>query len=634
VNTAAKEGSYQRVVTDLSLVLGGHAVNITRAYNSLHSSLGADWRFVSREFDVQTSVPATGRESLGSFHPYRAGTRLYLTLPDGRRVGFMFTPEMHEISGLQFFTPAYTPDAGVDWTLDSVAANLIRGGSNFFDLETGRPYNPLSSEFGDHSFTLTAPGGMMYRLNHNLLLSEQLLPDGFKLIYSDSGILAPNGDSARFTYDGAGRLISVDAFDGSRVVYSYDELGRLVSARNLSTVQSSAYGYSAENPHRLVLIAGLLDSADPGTFIDYPAAGASLLTPREIPLTADLGVANRFLLTAMPGNLAPGAIDRYAFTIRSSEIASVADGMILLGVQVTADAGSALLPAIPEIPGMTPLAAQRSGGSAFALFAISRASLQLLEIGGADSSASGAYTVQLFVPGDVNLDGKVDGLDGQLLTPALGSRTGDANYRIAADGNRDGVIDAADAQLLARALGFAANLPPVVNSVSVLTHVDLEHGFDPATLGIDPEDDPLVFRALNARNGIVRQSADGQVVLFSPSAGFNGAASFDVIADDGFASSAPATVAVNVSAAPLLRIDFAQRNPRLTGGQTVRLELIGDFADQTGVTLPPSYLTFTSTVPEVAATTPQGLVTAVGDGTAVLIATRDAILAATAVGVG
>jgi hypothetical protein len=76
---------------------------------------------VNREFDVETSVPSTGRENLGAFNPFRSGTRVYATLPDGRRVGFTFTPQGHQIPGLQFFTPAFTPDAGVDYLSNKVS---------------------------------------------------------------------------------------------------------------------------------------------------------------------------------------------------------------------------------------------------------------------------------------------------------------------------------------------------------------------------------------------------------------------------------------------------------------------------------------------------------------------------------
>lgn len=148
------------------------------------------------------------------------------------------------------------------------------------------------------------------------------------------------------------------------------------------------------------------------------------------------------------------------------------------------------------------------------------------------------------------------------------------------------------------------------------------------------EDDTVYFRVLNAIQGAAVLTPDGRSVLFTPPAGYGGAASFQVAADDGYGSSAPTTVSVNVSTAPLVHLDFQVRNPRLVPGQTQRLVVLGDFADQEDVLLPASYLTFVSTVPSVAPVASNGQVTAVTNGSSVVVASHGTIQAATAVSVG
>src|SRR5439155_16634430 len=109
--------------------------------------------------------------------------------------------------------------------------------------------------------------------------------------------------------------------------------------------------------------------------------------PVVAPLTADLGSSGQFLLGGKGGTLAAGATDRYVFTLRPSEIHSPAGGVVYLGVEVTA-AGSTRQPAVPVIPGLAPLTVRAGGGSAFALYRITREGLQQLEVSGADAATS------------------------------------------------------------------------------------------------------------------------------------------------------------------------------------------------------------------------------------------------------
>ncbi|WP_293318275.1 DUF4114 domain-containing protein [Microcoleus sp. PH2017_15_JOR_U_A] len=157
------------------------------------------------------------------------------------------------------------------------------------------------------------------------------------------------------------------------------------------------------------------------------------------------------------------------------------------------------------------------------------------------------------------------------------------------------------------------NNPPVVSPTSTRTYTELETTISLDNLATDAEGDPLTISVLNPVTGI---------------------ASFDFLASDAFGSSTPARVTVNVSDVPLLNLDFVKRNPRLNAGENTELIVLGDFADQKGVVLPDSYLTYTSFNPEVAPIDPTGKVTGLVNGTSVLSASRNNLQAVTAVRVG
>ncbi|HND56842.1 MAG TPA: hypothetical protein PLV92_30695, partial [Pirellulaceae bacterium] len=135
---ADKSGGYLRSENDLTVELGGFSLVIAREYDSLdaansqfagssaagtlkgsqadshlssgrtQSTFGGGWRLANRDAAIETTVPPTGRESLGVFNPLREGSRVYVTLPDGHRVGFTFTPIKSALSGVTTYEPAYT----------------------------------------------------------------------------------------------------------------------------------------------------------------------------------------------------------------------------------------------------------------------------------------------------------------------------------------------------------------------------------------------------------------------------------------------------------------------------------------------------------------------------------------------
>ena len=345
----------------------------------------------------------------------------------------------------------------------------------------------------------------------------------------------------------------------------------------------------------------------------------------------DLGGAYTFTAKTASGNNDAGKANQYTFGIASSELSSTDSDTVLVGISVESKDGSQGLPQLPEVGGLTPILTSSDTNSTYSLFSINRSGLNLLNLNGA---SSGAYSLKLNVAGDINGDGRVDATDRQLLDNALGRKVTDPGYTIDLDLNRDGIINGADQTLLNSNFGFIANKPPVTSPFSTTTHTELETIIPLVSKATDPEGDSIFYNALNPVNGTVLFDSITKTATFKPAPGFSGIASFELAASDGLNWGVPAKVTVNVSGAPLLNLDFAQRRPQLNAGESTQLTVLGDFADQKGVVLPASYLTYASLNPGVAPIDAFGKVTGLADGTSILSASRNNIQAVTAARVG
>jgi len=260
VSTAAKTG-YARRDTDLTLPVGGSTVTVTRAYDSTAAgtagSFGDGWRWALGDFLIRTNVPLDGRESYGVFEPFRDGTRLYLTVPSGERVGFTFTPEgVNTGGGLVLYRAKWTADAGNPYVLASAAPPLTKAGAKYYDLTTGQPYNPAGVFTRGPAYTLTAPTGETYELDGGGRATAVTLTGAGRVTLSGSAILGPDGAVlASFVRDAAGRVTAISA-RGGQTNYEYDAAGRLVAVRDGSATARAVYGYDAAGRLRVGAVGG------------------------------------------------------------------------------------------------------------------------------------------------------------------------------------------------------------------------------------------------------------------------------------------------------------------------------------------------------------------------------------------
>ncbi len=626
INSTNKPAGYAHSVTDLTAIIGGVNIPFTRNYSSTDTAFagaaGYGWHFAGMEAQITTSIAATADDPFNLATPYRDGARLYLTLPDGRRVGFTFSPTPAIQGAVALYRPSWTADTGVDYRLSSTDALLELAGGSYYHVGTGLPYNPTAGSSEATAFVLAVPDGSRFGYSASGTLNQTVSSQGQRLIWTSEGVAASNGERITFTRDNNGRVTGIQTTSGSGVRYEYDSNANMVSVTDSSTGRRTIYGYHA-GTHLLTVVA---PPAMAGTSIRYDESGRMLQTA---PIPISTGGTSQFLSQTFNGTLTAGVKDLYSLVLTPSEFASATQGRLILGAQGTsAQGGNSLTLRLLGINGESrPVNATTSIGFA----TLSEAGAYVLEVSGA---SSGAYQLRLFVAGDVNADGRVDGVDAGAMESALGSKPGDANFSAAADVDGDRVVTAVDREYVLVNSGFVANRLPTAQNGTLNTHANIPVSVSLRSLSADANGDALSYRIGTVNNATARILEDGFTVRFEPTTNFSGAASFTFVADDGSGTSQPATVTVNVSNAPLLRLNIDQRSPHLTSGQSARVVVTGDFADEAGVELPGAYLTFISTNPAAVVISPTGWLTALADGTSAVVASRGTLRVATAVRVG
>ena len=145
-----KLGNFTVQFTDLTIPVAGIPLVVTRQYNSLDTSpgdFGPGWRLGLAGRATDNAVESmTGNElvDLLASEPFRAGTRVYVTRPDGRRVGFTFAPVY--VFGLTTIVK-FEPDPGVTDSLQAIDPLITYSGGFelvFFGIPIGTPLVALN----------------------------------------------------------------------------------------------------------------------------------------------------------------------------------------------------------------------------------------------------------------------------------------------------------------------------------------------------------------------------------------------------------------------------------------------------------------------------------------------------------
>jgi RHS repeat-associated protein len=259
-----KLGNFRLSFTDLTVPVTGIPITLTRTYDTLTSNtrddFGYGWRMEFRDTDLRTSLKRDpDMEELGYYTAFKEGTRVYITLPGGKREAFTFKPKMVEqydgvylgIFTKYFYQPEFVADKGVTSTL-SVESNFITLGkdTNQFYGFAGNAYNPEDPYFGG-KYKLTTKEGIVYEID---AATGDLLTvtdnNGNKLTYTDEGIFSSTGKQITFERDAQGRIASVKDPMGELIRYGYDAKGDLVSVTDREG-NTTRMEYNQERKHYL-----------------------------------------------------------------------------------------------------------------------------------------------------------------------------------------------------------------------------------------------------------------------------------------------------------------------------------------------------------------------------------------------
>ncbi|BAZ19040.1 YD repeat protein (plasmid) [Calothrix sp. NIES-4071] len=239
-----KLGNFRLSFTDLTVPVTGIPISLTRTYDTLTSNTADDfgygWRMEFRDTDLRTGAgkPSEEEQLLGRQKPFKDGTKVYITLPGGKREAFTFKPKMVEkIDGNSllyfakyFYQPEFVADNGGTSTL-TVQGGFItkRLDSNVYYGFQGNPYNPADPLFGGR-YTLTTKEGVKYEID---AVTGDLLTvtdtNGNKLTYTDEAITSSTGQKITFERDAMGRIKNVKDPEGTLIKYDYDTNGDLIS---------------------------------------------------------------------------------------------------------------------------------------------------------------------------------------------------------------------------------------------------------------------------------------------------------------------------------------------------------------------------------------------------------------------
>lgn len=270
VTGQAKLGNFAVTFTDLSLPCAGIPIEIKRIYDSLNADVqgtfGYGWRLGANDANILETIPQAGSGFLAT--PFQIGTRVYLTTPEGRRVGFTFDVEAGP-SG--FIGTAYSakfhPDPGVEETLEVPEGDTAflsvtpTGEVSLFFINT--PFNP-------NVYVLTDRQGLRHTYDQFKGLLEIEDPNGNKVIFTDDGVEHSNGSSLLFGRDAEGRITSITGPDGQRWQYGYDTKGDLSSV-TYPDGEIATFGYTSDRDHFLTTYENAFGM--PSQTIEYDANG-------------------------------------------------------------------------------------------------------------------------------------------------------------------------------------------------------------------------------------------------------------------------------------------------------------------------------------------------------------------------
>jgi YD repeat-containing protein len=217
-----KPGRVTLSTVDLVVPITGLPLAIGRTYDSLERNRIGDFGY---GWTLTISNP---RLQVDPAH------NVTLTMPDGRRVTFFFTPQS---IGLGFLVPSYTPEPGVFGTLTTPGCLLVVSGGHYFCFP--------GSAFSPTSYTYTDPYGRVFDLATSGQLRSIRDLNGNVLTFTPNGISSSTGLSVPFVRDSAGRITQITDPLNNVYRYEYDADGNLINVILPATAAPVQYRYAS-----------------------------------------------------------------------------------------------------------------------------------------------------------------------------------------------------------------------------------------------------------------------------------------------------------------------------------------------------------------------------------------------------
>ncbi|MDA8744744.1 dockerin type I domain-containing protein [Rubripirellula amarantea] len=612
VRATSNTGVYVQTAIDRSLDFGDIQVPLTLRYRSSDAGIdtglgdGWSWAAVNASPITLTDVPEGGDDEA-----LRDGSFLHLVAPDGTDVVYRFGPQrLAGTSGAgSVYVPGWTAFGTSDWTLATDDVTLQEADGSFYRVADGLPYQP-------ELIQLTDALGQTYLYNSQGDLTK--VTSGVSTIDWYGGeAIADNGSRLTIRRNDDGRITSLTGLSGvaTRLRYDGDLLSSLTDGSD-----RALFSYSAGR-----LTQALSSQAGQSVGVSYNEDGSLNST---VSIDEFLGGLRDAAASTVTGSLGSGESSSIAFALTAEELTTGNNGVALVGISVTGSGG--FDPAVPTIDGLAGTSVQVRSGFASALFPVSASGGVAAAIAGAGAS-TGNYSVDVYIAGDLDGDGDVDGIDRSNITAQFGLVPGDGGYNPAADVNRDGVIDSTDVELQAINFGFVADLSPVATDGSGITLPGLPVDIDLSENAIDPEGSPLDFQVVSTTGGTARLLADGRTVRFTPSSAAGGLIEFTASDLVGQSNTAQFTIDIESRTVSSLQITTTDIQIGVGGAASVDVDAV--LADGTTFDLPNSAVTFDVT-DSIAVVTPTGTVGGIAQGNGLITATAFGLTAATSLRVG
>jgi RHS repeat-associated protein len=227
-----KVGQFTLTFTDLQIPVSGIPITILRTYDSrdkVQHDFGIGWQLSIQTTDVKEDE----------------NMNVFLTLPDGRRVAFAFTPQFLGIMfpNIPLYRPAYTATSGsITYTLTCPECASIEVTDYW-----GPWIDPITFEdFNPDTYILTALDGTRYTIDQADGLQEWRDPNNNTLTFTHTGIIHSSGKSVLFTRDAQDRITAITDPLGNAIQYTYDGNGDLVGVTDREG-NTSTFTYDADH---------------------------------------------------------------------------------------------------------------------------------------------------------------------------------------------------------------------------------------------------------------------------------------------------------------------------------------------------------------------------------------------------